>query len=83
MMLYPPMADLVEKVGSRYLLVNLVARRAREISSEAEECEESLEKKPVSSAIDEVYTGRLKVVDNMMVESDVLTDFSARVLNEQ
>ena len=27
MMLYPPMASLVDKVGSRYLLVNLVARR--------------------------------------------------------
>ena len=75
MMLYPPMADLVEKVGSRYLLVNLVARRAREISAIAEENEEPIEKKPVSSAIDEVYTGRLKVVDNMMVESAVPSDF--------
>ena len=27
MMLYPPMASLVDKVGSRYLLVNLVARK--------------------------------------------------------
>ena len=37
MMLYPPMAELVDKVGSRYLLVNLVARRARDISQKAEE----------------------------------------------
>ena len=29
MMLYPPMGDLMDKVGSRYLLVNMVARRAR------------------------------------------------------
>ena len=36
MMLYPPMSDLVDKVGSRYLLVNLVSRRAREISQKAE-----------------------------------------------
>ena len=35
MMLYPPVAELVEKVGSRYQLVNLVARRARAISQEA------------------------------------------------
>ena len=27
MMLYPPMSVLAEKAGSRYLLVNLVARR--------------------------------------------------------
>ena len=32
MMLYPPMADLAAKVGSRYLLVNLVARRARDVA---------------------------------------------------
>ena len=56
MMLYPPMASLVDKVGSRYLLVNLVARRARQIANEAEEI---LDKKPVSMAIDEVYSGKL------------------------
>ena len=61
MMLYPPMADLIEKVGSRYLLVNLVSRRARNIAETAEEQGDVLEKKPVSSAIDEVYTGKLTV----------------------
>ena len=33
MMLYPPMSVLAEKAGSRYLLVNLVARRARNIAA--------------------------------------------------
>jgi len=61
MMLYPPVADLVDKIGSRYQLVNLVARRARVISSEAEEKQLPLEKKPVSSAIDEVFTGKLSI----------------------
>ena len=61
MMLYPPVADLVDKIGSRYQLVNLVARRAREISAEAEENGVPLERKPVSSAIDEVYTGKLAI----------------------
>ena len=59
MMLYPPMASLVDKVGSSYLLVNVVARRAREIADEVEENSDSLEKKPVSSAIDEIYSGKL------------------------
>lgn len=63
MMLYPPVSELVDKVGSRYQLVNLVARRARIISSDAEEKQISLEKKPVSSAIDEVYTGKLTIKD--------------------
>ena len=57
MMLYPPVADLVNKVGSSYALVNLVAKRARDISAEAEKNGEPLTKKAVSSAIEEVYTG--------------------------
>lgn len=64
MMLYPPMADLIEKVGSNYLLVNLVARRAREIAGTAEETEEILDKKPVSIAIDEVYSGKLTIEED-------------------
>ena len=51
--------SLVDKVGSNYLLVNLVARRAREIAQKAEDNEEILDKKPVSIAIDEVYSGKL------------------------
>ncbi len=62
MMLYPPVADLVNKVGSRYALVNLVAKRARGIASEAEKNGESLNKKAVSAAIEEVYTGKLTIV---------------------
>ena len=61
MMLYPPVAELVDKIGSRYQLVNLVARRARTISAQAEENQISLERKAVSSAIDEVYTGKLTI----------------------
>ena len=61
MMLYPPVAELVEKIGSRYQLVNLLARRARALSAEAEEKQIPMERKPVSSAIDEVYTGKLSI----------------------
>lgn len=61
MMLYPPVAELVEKVGSRYQLVNLVAKRARKITAEAEENQVPIERKPVSSAIDEVYSGKLSI----------------------
>ena len=59
MMLYPPVAELVDKIGSRYQLVNLVARRATAISAEAEEEQIPLDRKPVASAIDEGYTGKL------------------------
>lgn len=63
MMLYPSMSELVEKVGSRYLLVNLVAARARSIAADFEEDDEPIDKKPVSIAIDEVYTGKLSIRD--------------------
>ena len=42
MMLYPPMSVLAEKAGSRYLLVNLVARRARNIAAAAQAAEHQL-----------------------------------------
>ena len=65
MMLYPPLSDLVEKVGSRYLLVNLISRRAREVSGDSETSGLSLEKKPVSIAIDEIYVGKTKAINNL------------------
>ena len=69
MMLYPPVADLVNKVGSTYALVNLVAKRARAISAESEETGIPLNKKAVSAAIDEVYTGKLTVGSGDETES--------------
>lgn len=58
-MLYPPVAELLKNVQSRYLLVNLVATRARQIASEAAELEEELTEKPVTLAIHEVADGKL------------------------
>lgn len=58
-MLYPPVADLLKNVDSRYLLVNVVAHRARQIAMEAEEFQENLTKKPVTMAIQEVADGKL------------------------
>ena len=37
MMLYPAMRDLLKQVPSRYMLVNVVAQRAPQISREAEQ----------------------------------------------
>ena len=58
-MLYPPVADLLKNVSSRYLLVNVVAQRARKIAIEAEEAQETLIEKPVTLAIREVAEGKL------------------------
>ncbi len=59
MMLYPAMNDLLKQVPSRYQLVNVVARRAREIATLAEEQGYPLEEKTVSMAIREVAEGKL------------------------
>ena len=58
-MLYPPIADMLEKVDGRYLLVNVVAKRARQIAQEANEFGEELPEKPVTMAIWEVAEGKL------------------------
>ena len=58
-MLYPPVADLLKNVQSRYLLVNVVAQRARQLAQEAEELQEELPEKPVTLAIREVAEGKL------------------------
>lgn len=59
MLLYPPVSELADKVGSRYQLVNVIAQRAREISAQYEAMDEPLDEKPVSIAINEVYSGKL------------------------
>ena len=58
-MLYPPVANLLKNVDSRYLLVNVVAHRARQIAAEAEAFQEELPEKPVTLAIQEVADGKL------------------------
>ena len=58
MMLYPAMNKLTEHIPNRYMMVNVVARRARQIAEEAEKNEEHLEEKPVTMAINEVAEGK-------------------------
>ena len=45
-MLYPAMSTLLKNVDSRYLLVNVVAHRARQLSIESELTHEPLTDKP-------------------------------------
>jgi DNA-directed RNA polymerase subunit omega len=50
---------MLKHVESRYLLVNVVAQRARQIAYEAETLGEELDEKPVTLAIREVAAGEL------------------------
>lgn len=58
-MLKPSMNELMKRVGNRYLLVNLAAQRARDISQEAEESGEPLPDKAVKLALDEIAAGTI------------------------
>lgn len=58
MMLKPPMNELLDKIPSRYMLVNVVAQRARQIACESEDSGIPLDDKPVSMAIREVAEGK-------------------------
>ena len=62
MMLYPSRASLLKRIDSRYMLVNVIAKRSRMISEEAEQNDEHLEKKPVSIAIDELANGEYTAI---------------------
>ncbi len=70
-MLYPAMNKLTANVPNRYLLVNVVARRARQIAQRAEDCNEKLSEKPVTSSIKEVADGSISVAAADVVIKDV------------
>ena len=67
-MLNPSMTDLLEKVDNRYLLVNVAAKRAREIAGVAEMNEIKLTEKPVTLALEDIVSGR--VVNLTKVEAN-------------
>jgi DNA-directed RNA polymerase subunit omega len=59
MMLEPAMNKLLAQVPSRYMLVNVVAHRARQIASTAEDEGYPLAEKPVTLALKEVAAGEV------------------------
>ena len=61
-MLDPSMGELKAHINNRYLLVNVTARLAREISQKAEEEEVALDNKPVTIALHEIADGEVTVV---------------------
>ena len=64
-MLHPSMTELLEKVDNRYLLVNVAAKRAREIAEDAEINEVRLNEKPVKLALDDIVSGKIVNTTNV------------------
>lgn len=65
MMLEPAMNSLLKQVPSRYMLVNVVAHRARQIASQAEDEGYPLNEKPVTLAMKEVATGAVTLTQDV------------------
>ena len=61
-MLDPSMSELKARINNRYLLVNVTAQLAREISRKAEDGEETLDNKPVTIALHEIADGEAVVI---------------------
>jgi len=56
MMNHPPLNELIDKVGCRYMLVTTVAKRARQLLDEPEKLGDD---KPVSHAVQELHDNKL------------------------
>lgn len=61
-MLRPAVNQIISKNESCYSLVIAVAKRAREISQDLYEHGETLEEKPVKTAVEEIASGKCKIV---------------------
>ncbi len=62
MMIYPPIAGLVKKTGSRYALVIEAAQRARQISQGATPLVATNSKKEVTIAANEIFDGKIGAI---------------------
>ncbi|MGI6031447.1 MAG: DNA-directed RNA polymerase subunit omega [Eubacteriales bacterium] len=67
-MLYPAVNDLAKKVGNRYSLVIVTAKRARQIVNELEETGEVSDDKPVSTAVHELADDTIHCVHHTAKE---------------
>ena len=72
MMIYPPITELVEKTGSRYALVIETAKRTRQLVDGAPRLAEIDTTKEVTVAVNEIYEGKIEVIDTAKTEEVVL-----------
>ena len=61
-MLRPAVNQIISKNESCYSLVIAVAKRAREIAQDLYDKGETLEEKPVKTAVEEIAGGKCKIV---------------------
>lgn len=59
-MMYPPVPQMLKSVPGRYLLVNVIAKRARQVAIEERDFELQSDEKPVTQAIEEIAEGEIE-----------------------
>ena len=80
-MLYPTYGDIINKVNttsgqeepvisSRYSVVIAAAKRARQLVDGAPTEEDLIDDKPLTAAIDEIYTGQIKILPKEKEKED-------------
>ncbi len=62
MMIKPPIAELVQKAGSRYLLTIETAKRARQLTDGKQPLIETKSGKEVTIAAEEIYEDKLNYI---------------------
>lgn len=83
-MLRPATTQLIPKDGSYYSLVIGVAKRAREIADTLVEEKKTLEEKPVKTAVEELASGKYKIVEASEAEkNDVFEEPVNTAANEK
>ena len=78
MMLYPAIGDLEKVTHSRYALVTVTAKRARQLLEISENNKIPLTDKPVKLAINDIATGKgtCRAADDISEESEETTSDS-------
>lgn len=64
MMLKPSVSQILKNNESYYSLVIAVAKRARDITEEADQEKLVLDEKPVKTAVDEIAAGEYKIIED-------------------
>lgn len=70
MLIDPTVTALLAKIPNRYMIVNVAAARAREISQQAEDEEIYLDDKPVTIALKEIAEGKLHIIPKTEEEKE-------------
>ncbi len=82
MMIYPPITELTKKTGSRYALVIETAKRARQIVEGSPALSDVKTSKDVTIAVNEIYEGKIEIVDEVLAAAEQMDEVEANVVAE-